>query len=209
MNLTYFSSITTIFLMSVSCVGAQPEDKPKDSKFIPENLETCKKIYSPFIDPDRESYRGLYKRCISVYGSHRDSYIRGHKHAGIDLKGALIEKIYSIGTGVVVDIHLSFPHLTVVVAHKFSDEKIYYSTYKHIEELEVKVGDKVDQNSVIGRLFTKEELRISEFGVCHLHFEIKHDISDGGQASFASMSMADLNKFYLNPLVILKAFMNK
>ena len=137
------------------------------------------------------------------------SFVKGHKHSGIDLKGKISEKVYSVGTGQVVDIHLSFPHLTLVLKHYLSDGSIIYSSYKHIEDIMVKTGDKVDENTHLARLFNEDELKRSKFGVTHLHFEIRKSIKDGGTASWTSMTMEELDKYCIDPMKFLKKRLEK
>jgi len=43
---------------------------------------------------------------ISRYGEFRTSYRRGHKHAGVDLKGDFNESVYPIGNGQVIRVFL-------------------------------------------------------------------------------------------------------
>jgi hypothetical protein len=54
----------------------------------------CAQFFSPFLGQDRSKYQTIVNRCFSEYGDYRSSNIRGHKHAGIDLRGKLNEKVY-------------------------------------------------------------------------------------------------------------------
>ena len=161
----------------------------------------CDKFYTPFQEEERTSYQTIHDRTISTYGAHRNSYLRGHKHSGIDLRGTLSEKVYAVGIGQVVDVHLSFPHLMLVVKHLLSEEQVVYSSYKHIEDIQVEIDQWVDENIHLARLFNAEEKAKAGFGVNHLHFEIRKSIGDGGEASWTSMSLEELDEYCIDPLV--------
>ena len=81
----------------------------------------------------------------------------------------------------------------------------FYSSYVHVADLKVRIGDKVDKDTIIARIFNEEELRNSKFGTPpHLHFEIRHRIDDNGAASFKSMNITELNKYCIDPLIFFK-----
>lgn len=63
-------------------------------------------------------FKGLTDRIIGRYGDYRKSYIRGHKHSGIDIKGNFNEPVYSIGQGVVSHVFRGFPHKTIYIRHQ-------------------------------------------------------------------------------------------
>ena len=137
---------------------------------------TADRFFTPYRDARRESYESIRARTISFFGDPRVTFVRGHKHSGIDLKGRFEEPVYAIGKGRVVDIHLSFPHLTVVVEHRLADGTTLWSSYKHIEALRVSTGDTVDESTVLGRLFNRDEHKRSGFPEPHMHFEIRRSI---------------------------------
>jgi murein DD-endopeptidase MepM/ murein hydrolase activator NlpD len=164
----------------------------------------CTKFFSPFIEQDRSNYQTIVNRCFSEYGDYRSSNIKGHKHAGIDLRGKLSEKIFPIGVGKVYDIIWSFPNLAIAIIHPLPNDEYIYSLYVHIEDIQVKIGDWVDQNTVIARLFNSDEFKKSQFQTAHLHLEIRKNMEDHGRASYSSMNMKDLNKYCINPKEFLK-----
>ncbi|MBI2375150.1 MAG: M23 family metallopeptidase [Deltaproteobacteria bacterium] len=167
----------------------------------------CSVIRSPF-GSDRRSYKALHRRVISTFGADRQSYVRGHRHAGIDLRGRASEEVRPICPGKVVDLHLDFPHRTIVIEHRDSG-RIFYSSYKHVEAPRVEVGDVVTEETPIARLFDEREKRGANFQVIHLHFEIRKSVEDGGTASWTSMTMGELTKYAEDPLKLFESTLAK
>ncbi|MBN1223972.1 MAG: M23 family metallopeptidase [Candidatus Aminicenantes bacterium] len=161
----------------------------------------CYEFFSPFEEIDRESLQNIKQRAVGVYGEYRRSYKPGHHHAGLDLEGTFNEKVYAIGYGWVVRVFREFPHRSVIVEHRLPDNGIFYSMYVHIEDIQVQVGDWVDEQTHLARLFNEDELKAADFGTPnHLHLEIRKSLADRGNASYASMSMQALNKFCQDPM---------
>lgn len=163
----------------------------------------CQQVHSPFLD-DTRTQRCVLRRITSGFGDGRRSYVRGHKHAGVDLKTTYAEAVYGMCKGTVVDIHLGTPHRTVVVRHVFADGTQWFASYKHVEDVGVKVGDVVDESTRIGRVFTRDEQRRAPWRANHLHFEIRHAIDDDGAASWTSMSLAELKQYAWDPARFLR-----
>lgn len=174
----------------------------KKSVFL-KNL-SINRVYTPFREKRRRSFRSIKKRFASGYGEYRGTYKRGHKHSGLDLWGRFGEKVYAVGPGMVYNIHLGFPHRTVVVLHFQPNGKYFYSVYKHVEKIKVKTNQWVDKNTEIGRLFTKREMKKARFTVNHLHFEIRKNFDDLGSASWTSMTMRKLNRHFRDPMKFFK-----
>ncbi len=150
-------------------------------------------------------YNKLKCRIIGKFGDNRNSNIRGHKHAGIDIRGDFSDTVYSIGSGTVTHIFRYFPHKTIYIRHNENLGFPFYSVYIHVEDIQVNIGDVVTENTNIGRIFNEEELQAAGFGTPpHLHFEIRHDISDNGDATFESMSISELNRYCIDPLIFFK-----
>ena len=150
-------------------------------------------------------YNKLKMRIIGRYGEYRKSNVPGHLHSGIDLEGKYNEPVYPIGDGTVTHIFRRFPHQTVYIMHDDSSGKPFYSAYVHIEDIKVRVGDRVTKDTIIARIFNEDELRDSKFGTLpHLHFEIRHNIDDNGAASYKSMNITELNKYCIDPLIFFK-----
>jgi murein DD-endopeptidase MepM/ murein hydrolase activator NlpD len=77
--------------------------------------------------------------------------------------------------------------------------------YVHVEDIQVRVGDWVNENTHLARLFNAEELEQANFGTPnHLHLEIRKTLADKGRASYASMSMSALNMVCMDPLKFFK-----
>jgi murein DD-endopeptidase MepM/ murein hydrolase activator NlpD len=167
-------------------------------------------FHSPFNDPNRQSFRSIERRVVGSYGDYRKSYKPGHLHAGIDLEGAFNETIYAIGSGKVHMMFRSFPHQSVIIEHWMSGGDFLYSVYTHVEQIQVKVGDWVDENTPIARLFNQDELKRANFGTPnHLHLEIRKSIADEGRASYASMTRQELDKFCMDPMEFFKTRLTK
>ena len=168
------------------------------------------KYFLPFGHGRSTDLNILKKRITGRYGDYRKSYVPGHMHAGIDLKGDFNEPVYSIGKGTVTHILRDFPHKTIYIRHNDSRGKPFYSAYVHVEDIKIQVGDRVTKDTPIARIFNEEELRASDFGTPpHLHLEIRHNISDNGAASYKSMSVSELNKYCIDPLVFFEKLKQK
>ncbi len=164
----------------------------------------CGTVYNPLVVQDRRSRAQLETLVTSRFGDGRRSYVPGHLHAGIDLRTGWGEIIHAICPGQVVDIHLSFPHLTVVVEHHTPDGEVFWSSYKHVADVQVEVGDDVEEITPIARAFDTEELSRAGWRSNHLHFEIRTSIEDEGTASFTSMTMEELTRYAADPLVFFR-----
>ena len=175
------------------------------STLHPGTLTYGQGYFVPFGNDRTADYNKLINRIIGRYGDYRKSNLPGHKHSGIDIEGNFNETVYPIGDGTVTHIFRSFPHKTIYILHNDSRGKPFYSAYVHIEDIKVRIGDKVTKDTVIARIFNEEELEVSNFGTPpHLHFEIRHNIDDNGTASYKSMNINQLNKYCIDPLVFFK-----
>ncbi len=168
----------------------------------------CGVIYNPLPVPDRRSWAQLEALVSSRFGDGRRSYKPGHLHAGIDLRTDFGQTVRPVCPGQVVDIHLSFPHLTVVVEHHTPEGEVFWSSYKHVAEVQVKVGDEVEEITPIARVFDAEEQARAGWRSNHLHLEIRTSIEDGGRASFTSMSMDELTGYAMDPLTLFRERMD-
>lgn len=175
--------------------GLPPVDLP-----LLEPVPACEIVHSPLPDTERRSMAALQKRVTSSFGNHRASYVSGHKHAGIDLRLGYEQPVLAICPGRVVDMHLGFPHRTVVVEHTLADDTVRWSSYKHIIEEQVEIGQIVDEHTVVGRMFSEEEQERAPWRGVHLHFELRTSIADHGTASWTSMSQEELEEYAMYPL---------
>lgn len=168
----------------------------------------CEDFFSPYNEPDRKSFSTLQNRVIAVYGEFRRSYRAGHHHAGLDLEGRFNETVYAIGLGRIYRIFRTSPHKTIIIKHYLPERKFLYSVYTHVEDIRVKIGDWVDENTALARLFSQDELKSADFGTPnHLHLEIRKSFADRGRASYASMSIEELNRFCIDPQKFFKTRM--
>jgi len=160
----------------------------------------------PFATRDRQDLSTVH--VISVFGAYRSSYVRGHKHSGIDMvpksRGDDPVWVYPIGEGIVCSIHLDHPHITIVVKHKTILGEVIYSSYKHLFAPLVKPGDAVSVNTRLGRIYTPFEGRRLGGRFDHLHLEIRKTFDDLGAASWTTMTEDELNKRFYDPLDFLK-----
>ena len=158
---------------------------------------------APFFSPFR--FQGLelenyLDKILGYYGDHRNSYVEGHKHSGIDIEGKYKEKVYAISSGKVVDIFGEFPNKTIYILH-FAEGKSFISSYIHVEGIKVEVGEMVDHQTELGRIFNTTELKSSGFNTKpHLHFEIRHNLIENELITYSCMSKEELNRYFINPL---------
>jgi murein DD-endopeptidase MepM/ murein hydrolase activator NlpD len=155
----------------------------------------------PFAVKDRRSLKGM--AVVSTFGAGRQSYLRGHRHTGLDLvprpKPRGYVEVYPMANGVVCSIHLSDPHPTVVVQHRLADGTIMFTSYKHLGGIDVHNGQQVTPTTQIGRLYTADEARRLGGNYDHLHLEVRTDFDDYGVASWLTMTQRDLD-----PLLFLR-----
>jgi hypothetical protein len=156
--------------------------------------------YAPFVEVSRKTPTALQNRIVGSFGDFRASVKRGHKHAGVDLKGSYSEAVVPIAAGVIVGVSYRRYNGTVVIRHYRPQSEPLYSSYVHIEDIRVNVGDQVCEKDTLGRIFTQEEFKASAFSYPHLHLEIRKSFSDKGRASSYSMTLASLEKFCIDPI---------
>jgi murein DD-endopeptidase MepM/ murein hydrolase activator NlpD len=194
--MTKFKFISLSFLLFLVPLSLSGYDIP---------ISDDRKYFSPLGSDRTLGYKSLRHRLIGEYGDYRKSTVSGHKHSGIDIQGKFGETVYSIGKGRVTHIFRPFPHKTIYIQHDNGAGAPFYSVYIHIEDILVNVGDWVTENTPIARIFNRGELGAAKFYTPpHLHFEIRHNISDRGNATFKSMSIPELNKYCMDPLEFFK-----
>jgi murein DD-endopeptidase MepM/ murein hydrolase activator NlpD len=194
-----------LFERILSSEQSQEKQGDPPGLILKNTSRVCDEFFSPYHETDRKSLKMIERRVTGIYGEYRRSYIPGHFHAGLDLKGDFKEKIYAIGFGWVVQIFRQYPHRSIVIEHHLPDGNILYSMYVHVEDIQVRIGDWVDENTPLARLFSEEELERADFGTAnHLHLEIRKTLADRGRASYASMSMRELNMACMDPLKFFK-----
>ena len=157
----------------------------------------------PFRQADFKEFKS---RLTGRFGDYRKSNVPGHKHSGIDIKAGFSEQVFAIGEGRVVDVFGKFPNKTVFIEHRDNRGKIFYSSYVHLENITVKPGDVVNSSTSLGRIFNIKELGASGFNTLpHLHFEIRKDISDSGEATYNCMTKEELNRYFIDPVTFFKS----
>ena len=176
---------------------------------ITESLKYVNGWFSPFNDSNRKSAPILKKRIVDKFGVYRSSVQKGHKHAGIDIKGDWKENIFPIANGKVIFKSHWPNNSTIVIQHKLKNNKTLYSKYTHIKDLTVNIGQNVNINSRLGRLFTASEFKRTRYKHNHLHLEVMKSYNDKGRASSYSMTLNDLQKSCFNPLLFLENHFKK
>lgn len=160
----------------------------------------------PFALPDRRALRSI--TVVSVFGAARQSYVRGHIHTGLDLvprrpgRGPI--EVLAMAPGRVCSIHLSDPHLTVVVEHRLLDGTTLFTSYKHLARADVVEGQQVTAATRVGVLYTRAQARELGGNYDHLHLEIRTRFDDAGAASWTTMTRQELARRFVDPLVFLK-----
>lgn len=168
---------------------------------------SCGPLTAPLPDDRPASFAALERRVFSRFGDGRTSFVRGHLHSGLDLAGQEGDVVKPVCRGTVIDVHLAFPHTTIVVQHVDVDGARWFSTYKHVADVSVVPGQEVDRSTRLARLFRADEQRRAGWARTHLHFEIRRHFDDGGSASWTSMDRASLERTFLDPLQVLRARM--
>lgn len=160
----------------------------------------------PFDLTNRKDIRQM--KVVSIFGDHRDSYLKGHIHTAIDINPAKPKSkhvgIYPMAKGIVCSVHLGENQRTVVIRHKLKNGKTIFTSYKHLKEVYVSNGQQIDQNTKIARLFTPAESKKYGGDYHHLHLEIRKSFDDYGCASWLTMNKKQLNLRFYNPLSFIK-----
>ena len=171
---------------------------------LPKYAVTCWKL--PFILTNRSDLRNV--RIISSFAVYRKSNYKGHKHSGIDIIPLIIQDkyvyVYPLANGVVCFVRVAPPYTTVVIKHKLKGDSFIYTSYIHLKEVNVKNGQHVDQNTIIGRLFTHGEALQYKGPYDHLHLEIRKIFDDYSCATYLCMSLQKLEEYFFNPVSFLK-----
>lgn len=183
-------------------------DKDRWKKYY-SDLNPVQKVsswYIPFDVVDRKNLRNIVK--ISPFGTTRTSFKKGHYHSGLDCMPKNYKEpvwVYAMAEGVVCSIHLGEQFKTVVVKHLLKDSSIVFTSYKHINEIKVTVGDQVNKNTILARVLTKKEAKSYRGAFDHLHLEVRKTFDDYGCASWLTMTKEELNFYFYDPIL----FMNE
>jgi murein DD-endopeptidase MepM/ murein hydrolase activator NlpD len=168
--------------------------------------KTADQWFLPFDVANRKKINNI--KIISIFGDHRDSYVKGHIHTAIDINPvqpkATLVNVYAMANGIVCSVHLGENQRTVVVKHKLPSGLTMFTTYKHLKEVYVSNGQNVDQNTKLARLFTPQESKKYGGDYHHLHLEIRKKFDDYGCASWLTFNNTQLNERFYNPQVFIK-----
>lgn len=164
------------------------------------NSSVSRKWALPFIAKSRKDIDLLLKKSFGKYGDYRSSKKKGHKHAGIDIKGSWKEPFYAMSEGQVMFVSHHDLNSMVLIKHHMHDGTVRYTKYVHLKNIDLQPGQKVDMNTKLGILFDEKTFKRSGYKFNHVHLEIRRDYSDKGRASSYSMSMNELNKFCVDPI---------
>ncbi|MBC6109978.1 M23 family metallopeptidase [Pedobacter fastidiosus] len=164
--------------------------------------------FLPFEGGDRKNVKNL--KIISIFGDHRDSFLKGHIHTAIDVNPAKpkdkLVSVFAMANGVVCSIHLTENQRTVVIKHQLKNGTIMFTTYKHLKEVYVNSGQQVNEHTKLARLFTPAESKKYGGDYHHLHLEIRKKFDDYGCASWLTMNKTQLNERYYNPQIFIKEY---
>jgi murein DD-endopeptidase MepM/ murein hydrolase activator NlpD len=169
---------------------------PKDTAF---------EWYLPFRTSDRKKPSTM--RTISTFGSPRNSFKAGHIHTGLDCMPKNVNEpvdVFAMASGVVCSIHLDAQFLTVVVRHILPTGQTIFTSYKHLGESFVSIGDIFNKDTKIARVLTKREARTYRGAYDHLHLEVRYNFLDYGCASWLTMTKSELNSRFIDPLKFIK-----
>lgn len=179
--------------------------KPYYIDTAPANVATA--WFLPFHIANRKDIKQI--KVISIFGDHRNSYLKGHIHTAIDMNPAKptdkLIPVYAMAKGIVCSIHLAENQRTVVIKHKLADGSLMFTSYKHLKEVYVMQGQQIDEHTKLARLFTVQESKKYGGDYHHLHLEIRKTFDDYGCASWLTMDKVQLNQRFYNPLVFLKS----
>lgn len=205
----HFISRLMIVLVCLVIAGLSPDAAAFDQKEDISGLPVISRFSSPFIERDRSSFTSIARRTFSRFGVPRTSSVKGHLHSGIDLRGKMSQQVYAIAPGRVVAVYWPFPNRAVAVVHRMPDGTPVYSAYVHIEDIMVRPGDVVNDNTSLGRIFNGKELKRSRFGTPHVHLEIRKSMEDKGRRSYTAMTMSALEEYCLDPYAFLQQRMHR
>lgn len=202
---------TLLFYLFLITLFNNPTIESDKARWKPYYLDiapngTATNWFLPFDVANRKDLKQI--KVISIFGDHRDSYLKGHIHTAIDINPARpkdkLVPVYAMGRGVVCSVHLGENQKTVVVRHQLADGSTMFTSYKHLKEAYVQQGQQVDQKTKLARLFTVQESKKYGGDYHHLHLEIRKAFDDYGCASWLTMNKQQLNLRFYNPLTFLK-----
>jgi len=121
-----------------------------------------------------------------------------NRHQGIDISVVIGTPVYAASPGTVYKTgrnHSSMGNY-ICIKHGEINGKYIYTTYMHLSQINVKVGQKVDQNSLIGLSGNSGNVP------AHLHFHIFQSDNPNIGVSPAHKTKNDVTNNYINPAKI-------
>src|SRR5687768_12069533 len=113
---------TLLFYLFLITAFSNPTIESDKARWKPYYLDiapngTATNWFLPFDVANRKDLKQI--KVISIFGDHRDSYLKGHIHTAIDINPARpkdkLVPVYAMGRGVVCSVHLGENQKTVVV----------------------------------------------------------------------------------------------
>lgn len=102
--------------------------------------------------------------------------VKQHYHTGVDIQNGNLdpagETVYAIAAGKVIAIEDPPPQRRITIEHILPNRTKVWSVYVHIIEAQVKIGDRVESETVIARLMNQAELEAYGWEYHHVHLEI-------------------------------------
>ncbi|RYZ96553.1 MAG: M23 family metallopeptidase, partial [Sphingobacteriaceae bacterium] len=198
MRILILLAAATIFFQNPTIESDKARWKPYYADSEPTAFATD--WFLPFEAANRKDVKSI--KIISIFGDHRDSFLKGHIHTAIDINPSKpkskLTNVYAMANGIVCSIHLGENQRTVVVKHKLKSGSYMFTTYKHLKEVYVNTGQMVTSKTKLARLFTKDESKKYGGDYHHLHLEIRKKFDDYGCASWLTMNKVQLNERYYN-----------
>ncbi len=158
-------------------------------------------FFTPFEEADRQAFQTFQQRVVKPYSESYSATLTSMRYTGVGLQGEFGETVYAIGAGEVVRITGEAPHTEVVVAHALSRRTRIFSVYARINDVRVRVGDMVTEETPIGRMLNREEYAASGFSEQRLHLEVRQTLN-----AYRSRSPHYLK--YENPEILESNFIN-
>lgn len=122
-------------------------------------------------------------------------------HTGLDVPTRPGEEILAPVSGRVVLISHLKTQMTIFL--KPIDGGPYVGI-AHLREPAVTVGQYIDNETVLGRALTKDELKRTKHAFSHVHLELRREINDFGGASVDTFSKSKLLRIFTDPIRVFK-----
>ena len=167
--------------------------------------------YLPFQTPNRNDFYTL--KINDTFGKKNETYVQNHLSTGIELTPINAEGhtnyVYPLSDGAICAVYFGHPNKTIAIKHILPDNKIIFTTYKHLAEVYVTNGQQVTPKTKLGRLYSGEEIEKWGENNSLLFLEIRKDFNDYGVASWATLTKQSLVDRFENPLNFLRQYLKK